>query len=131
MCNQYKAKQMIGQNMAVAAIKGDVPFAVTLDSGYGNILGFSVGRSFTDQQLGQINLSLKAGSTDLLVNVPLTQLIPDASQRMWPCRKPITKGTQITGKLNINVVGLDATVPIPLVFHTDGGIVDCDGDNDQ
>ncbi len=124
MCqSNYKAKMLIGQNMDVLAAVGTKETRVTLDVGYGNILGISIGETYTRTELGQVTLSLKAGSKDILINAPLTQFLPDGDRQMWPLN--INKGTEIKAVLTINVATLLVAKPIPLIFHTEGDVTFC------
>ena len=124
MCqSNYNAKMLIGKDMDVLAALGDKETKVTLDTGYGDIVGISIGETYTRAELGQVNLSLKAGSRDILVNAPLSQFLPDGERQMWPLN--ISKGTEIKATLNINVATLLVAKPIPLIFHTTGDVSFC------
>lgn len=116
MC-EYKGKLLVGKDMAVLVAVGSVDTPVTLDKRYGNIIGISIGESYLRSQLGQVNLSLKASSRDIVINTPLTQFLPDGERQMWPCN--ISAGTDILATLTIRVAGLVVATPIPLIFHTD------------
>ena len=60
MCqSNYNAKMLIGKDMDVLAALGDKETKVTLDTGYGDIVGISIGETYTRSELGQVNLSLK------------------------------------------------------------------------
>jgi hypothetical protein len=115
MCsmNKYEAWKLVSKDMDVLALVGDKETIVTIDRSYGNIVGISIGESYTRPQLGQVNLTMTADSTERIVNTPLTQFLPDGERQMWPIR--IEAGTVVKVKLTIRVVGL--VVAIPLIFH--------------
>jgi len=118
MCkSNYEADRLVSKDLTVLAAPGDAETQTTIDQYYGNIIGISIGETYPRTELGKVNLTLKYGSEEVIINTPLTQFLPDGERQMWPLRDEPVANQTLTAKLSIRTNTLSVNTPIPLILH--------------
>jgi hypothetical protein len=120
MCKQnYKAWRMVGVDLAVInAGVGDSPTNITPNANDGDIAGFSVAENYSRTILAKTLLTIETDQKEKpLINVPLTQLLPDGERQMWPLMEVITRGTKIKAILTCRDNTMASANPVVLVLH--------------
>lgn len=119
MCkNQYTATRMVGYDCDVTnAATGEEETTLTLSASDGDIIGFSVAENYSRTVLAKMLISISLGNNKPLLNVPLTQLLPDGERQMWPLNERITAGSKPVVKLVIRDNTTDVNNPVVLIGH--------------
>lgn len=119
MCAQkYDVWRMVGKDLNTqAAALGELETTLQLNANDGDVVGFSVCENYSRTVLSKLLITIEVDGAKPMVNVPLTQLLPDGERFMWPLKEKIQRGTKPVVKLNHRDNTTAVANPVVLICH--------------
>lgn len=108
-----------GHDVAITDAAGSASDTIDLVASDGDVIGISVAENYARVDMGKIKVSIDdTNNAKPLIEVPLTQLLPDGERQFYPLAKPLPKQV-----LDITIKSTSANSlaanPITLIFHYD------------
>lgn len=119
MCAQnYNVWRMVGKDLnTLNGALGDLETTPIINSNDGDVIGLSVAENYSRIVLASLLLTIEVDGAKPLVNVPLTQLLPDGERFMWPLKEKILKGSKPKITLTHRNNTTAAANPVVLICH--------------